>query len=339
MATIAWIPNRLHLVTLHDDKTADSGKVMAVKGNMHLGEMGREPSVPEDVHDEDKSMATSCMSAEQGTIPATAGAVGCKTQRVEVLEKRVANLELELLKSHERLLALEASCPYTREEVDILVTTAAEAAHTRAKELVDQSLRGIGTVLEDRDVVINNYIQELRPSNAVEPLENSSISQHEQVLDNTAEQPPISAALKGAAHNWTQADARCLPHVPSEGPGKLGSCGMCRIKARLKTCACGSALTYCFQCMCVHMQAPDQESLMAMSEQSIEKVEDRRAFVKAQLAKCTHEPVVTTRVQTTCSVCCSGRSALIMYCKCRHRVLMHEKCFAKHVAASINKGS
>jgi len=85
MATIAWIP-RLHLVTLHDDKTADSGKVMAVKGNMHLGEMGREPSVPEDVHDEDKSMATSCMSAEQGTIPATAGAVGCKTQRVEVLE-------------------------------------------------------------------------------------------------------------------------------------------------------------------------------------------------------------------------------------------------------------
>lgn len=220
----------------------------------------------------------------------------------------MANLELELLKSHERLLALEASCPYTREEVDILVTTAAEAAHTRAKELVDQSLRGIGTVLEDRDVVINNYIQELRPSNAVEPLENSSISQHEQVLDNTAEQPPISAALKGAAHNWTQvlmrtapiclhsfrtdscaclctidsycdtvqADARCLPHVPSEGPGKLGSCGMCRIKARLKTCACGSALTYCFQCMCVHMQAPDQESLMAMSEQSIEKVEDRR---------------------------------------------------------------
>lgn len=39
-------------MTLHDDKTADSGKVMAVKGNMHLGEMGREPSVPEDVHDE-----------------------------------------------------------------------------------------------------------------------------------------------------------------------------------------------------------------------------------------------------------------------------------------------
>lgn len=37
-------------------------------------------------HVQDKSMATSCMSAEQGTIPATAGAVGCKTQRVEVLE-------------------------------------------------------------------------------------------------------------------------------------------------------------------------------------------------------------------------------------------------------------